>query len=290
MSPAVDCVLDIRATLGESAIWSTALHRLYFVDIPHGRLHRFDPASGDNETWDLGRPLGCVAETETGVIAALTDGFFAIDLPGGTERRLAGPSPADYGHRFNDGTTDPVGRFYAGTMPLAGSTDTPEGVLHVLDRGESRPVMEGFHTVNGLAFSPDGRTAYVSDSYPTVRRIWTHDYDCDTGAWTNRRLFLDTHEMPGRPDGGAIDADGCYWMAGVEGWQIYRITPAGRIDRAIDMPVEKPSRVAFGGRDLSTLYVTSIRVEDDPRQPQSGSLFATHVPGVRGLPMPRARL
>jgi len=290
MSPAVDCVLDVRATLGEGAIWSTALHRLYFVDIPEGRLHRFDPASGGHETWELGRPVGCIAETETGVIAALTDGFVAIDLPSGAERRLAGPSPAEYGHRFNDGATDPMGRFCAGTMPLAGPSDTPEGVLHVLDRGESRPVMDGFHTINGLAFAPDGRTAYVSDSYPAVRRIWAYDYAPETGAWSNRRVFLDTSEMPGRPDGGAIDAEGCYWMAGVDGWQLYRITPAGRIDMAVDMPVQKPTRVAFGGRDLSTLYITSIRVEDDPHQPQSGSLFATHVPGVRGLPIPMARL
>ena len=285
MSPAVDCVLDIRATLGEGAIWSVALHRLYFVDIPEGRLHRFDPSSGGHETWPLGRPLGCVAETETGVIAALTDGFFHIDLPAGTERRLAGPSPAEYGHRFNDGTTDPMGRFYAGTMPLAGPSDTPEGVLHVLDRGESRPVMDGFHTINGLAFAPDGHTAYVSDSYPAVRRIWAYDYAPATGAWTNRRVFLDTREMPGRPDGGAVDADGCYWMAGISGWQLVRITPEGKVDRIVEMPVERPTKPMFGGANLDVLYVTSIG--SDAPDALDGSLFAVTGLGVTGVPQAR---
>ena len=286
--PAVECVLDARATVGEGAIWSRAAGRLYWVDIPAGRVHAFDPETGEDRHWDLGRPVGCVAETASGrLVAALTDGFHELDPHTGETRDLGGPRPGDRGHRFNDGTVDPRGRFLAGTMPLTGSSaEDDTGALHSFDGAAFREVMGGFHCVNGLAFAPDGRTAYVSDSFAEIQTIWAFDHDLDDGAWTNRRVFFDARAVAGRPDGGAMDADGCYWMAGVDGWQIVRLTPEGEVDREIAMPVGKPTRIAFGGSDLSTLYVTSIRVPDDPRQAQSGGIFALRVPGVAGVPMP----
>lgn len=286
--PRVECVLNAGATVGEGAIWSVTQQRLLWVDIPAGALHFFDPATGADTVTDLGRPVGCVAETaRCTVIAALTDGFFEVDPHTGDARHLAGPAPQDKGHRFNDGTTDARGRFIAGTMPLGGaSVDDTRGTVHVYADGWSRQILDGFNVINGMAFSPDGRTFYASDSFPTIRTIWAWDYDLDDGEISGRRVFLDTSALAGRPDGGAMDADGCYWMAGVGGWQIYRLTPEGRVDMTIDMPVEKPTRIAFGGRNLSTLFVTSIRAEDDPTQPLSGGLFALRVPGVTGLPMP----
>ena len=291
MAPRVDCVLDVRARAGEGAIWSTAQKVLYWVDVPAGVVNRFDPGTGQNQRWEMGRPVGCVAETESGgLVAALTDGFFALDPGSGDLTRLSGPAPEARGHRFNDGTVDPAGRFLAGTMPLAGPSESEAtGTLYAFDGQTACEVMGGFHTINGLAFSMDGRTAYVSDSFPSVRTIWAYDYDTGTGTWSNGRVFFDTRTVAGRPDGGTIDADGCYWMAGVGGWQLLRITPAGKVDMDIPMPVERPTRIAFGGRDLSTLYVTSIAVPDDPRQPLAGGLFALTVPGVSGVPMPRMR-
>jgi sugar lactone lactonase YvrE len=152
-------------------------------------------------------------------------------------------------------------------------------------------LIDGLIVTNGCAFSPDGRRFYFSDSEPSIRTIWACDHDPDSGALTNRRVFVDTHGLAGRPDGGTVDADGCYWMAGVGGWQLVRFTPQGKVDRIIDLPVEKPTKVAFGGRDLDVLYVTSIGVPSaaggDPRQPQAGGIFALHVPGVRGIAQPR---
>ncbi len=289
-APVVDCVLDARARVGEGAIWSQALDRLIWVDIPAGEIHRFDPATGQDVVTSLGRPVGCVAETTRGtVIAALTDGFFEIDLDSGAESFVAGPAPGRLDHRFNDGTTDPAGRFIAGTMPLAGpSDDDTSGAVHVLENGQSRPLMDGFHVINGMAISPDGRTYYASDSYAPVRSIWAWDYDVTDGAISNRRLFFDTRAVAGRPDGATMDAEGCYWMAGVGGWQLYRITPRGAVDMTIDMPVERPTRIAFGGTDLGTLFVTSIRVEDDAAQPRSGGVFALTIPGIKGVPASRA--
>jgi sugar lactone lactonase YvrE len=145
----------------------------------------------------------------------------------------------------------------------------------------------GLHVANGLAFSPDGRTLYHSDSFAAVRTIWAWDFDADRGTIANRRVFVDTHGMPGRPDGGAVDADGCYWTAANDGWELVRFTPAGKVDRRIALPVAKPSMLAFGGERLDVIYVTSIRPRntDLSDQPQAGSLFAVEA-GIQGLPEP----
>ena len=139
---------------------------------------------------------------------------------------------------------------------------------------------------NGLAFSPDGKTLYLSDSHPDVQKIWAFDYDTDTGTPHNRRLFVDMSEHPGRPDGAAVDAEGCYWICGNDAGLIHRFTPQGKLDRSLTVPVKKPAMCAFGGADLDTLFVTSIRPAGDlADQPLAGGVFALR-PGVKGLPEP----
>lgn len=288
----VDLALDARAAIGEGALWSPARRRLLWVDIHAGEVHALDPETGRDDAWDVGLPVGCVAEGADGrIVCALTDGFSALSTGDGALERLGGPAPGAHGHRFNDGTVDPLGRFLAGTMPLGGaSADDATGTLHAFDGRTSREIMAGFHCQNGLAFSPDGRTAYVSDSFVDVRTIFAHDHDPETGAWGARRVFFDTRAVAGRPDGASVDADGCYWMAGVGGWELVRLTPEGRVDRRIALPVERPTRPAFGGPDLSTLYVTSIGPGRDgaidPDQPWAGGVLAVTGTGAVGLPSP----
>lgn len=282
----VTCILDARAELGEGPFWSVAEQRLYWVDIEAGVLHRFDPAAQEDETWQLPEAIGCVAPRRRGgLVVALRTGFAFFDPETGGLERLVDPEPEKPLNRFNDGTVDPVGRFWAGTMRAAPAGPAPDGVLYRLDASlDCARMAEGFWTVNGLAFSPDGRTLYLSDSYPEVRTIWACDYDVADGVASNRRVFVATHDLAGRPDGGAVDADGCYWMAGVGGWQLVRFTPAGKVDRIIDMPIAMPTKVAFGGPRLDTLFVTSIGGGGDPRKfgAQAGGLFSLH-PGVVGI-------
>ena len=119
-----------------------------------------------------------------------------------------------------------------------------------------------------------------------MRTIWACDYDPATGTPGPRQTFFDTREVADRPDGGTVDADGCYWMAGVGGSQLVRLTPAGRIDRIIALPVERPTKPAFGGHDLHVLFVTSIGGHATPGHPQplAGGLFALTGLGVQGIP------
>jgi len=285
----VDCVLDAEARVGEGAMWDERTARLWWVDIEGKALHCFDPASGQDQSWPMPSRIGCfVFRQAGGFVVALEDGFAFFDPESGAIEPIADPEPDKPGNRFNDGTPDPAGRFIAGTMPLG--ERLPVAAIWRLAADRSVELLaDGFKVTNGMAFSPDGRLFYFSDSDPSVQTIWVADYDAATGAMTGRRVFAETHDLAGRPDGGTIDADGCYWMAGVGGWQLIRFTPDGRVDQIVAMPVEKPSKIAFGGADLSTLYVTTIGSGPAPgteaRQPQRGGLFALRVPGVQGLPV-----
>ena len=291
----IECVLNIKAALGESPVWSTMDQKLYWVDITEGLFCNFDPNNGVNKTIDIGRPIGCFALKKNGnAIVALTDGFFELNKKT-EELKLINDTESNITeNRFNDGTVDLKGRFYAGTMPIKGSNkdDTPKGTLYCLDElGNVKKIMEGFYTINGLAFSPDAKTAYVSDSAFWVRTIWAYDYDLENGIWSNKRVFFNTKNIEGRPDGGCIDADGCYWMAGVSGWELVRITPDGKIDMIIKMPIEKPTKIAFGGENLDIMYVTSIGRNGitkgtESKQPYAGGIFSLTIPGIKGIEFP----
>lgn len=286
----VDCVADLKCGVGEGLFWDAEGQALWFVDIPAGRLYRLK--SGRLDHWDFSEPLGCLAIDRAGLpVLALKSGIARVDLASGERTPLANPEADRPGNRFNDGAVDRQGRFWAGTMKLSGPPERT-GAFYRLDADLAvTRYFDGTFTTNGMAFSPDGRTMYLSDSNPDVRTIWACDYDVADGAPTNRRVFFDTRQVAGRPDGATVDADGCYWMAGVGGWQLVRITPAGKVDRIVDMPVERPTRPWFGGPNLDILYCTSIAGNQTPgseaRQPHAGGLFAVHGLGATGLAQPR---
>jgi sugar lactone lactonase YvrE len=291
----IDCVLNIKSSLGEGPIWSTIDQKLYWVDITEGLFCNFNPQNGINKILDLGRPIGCFALKKDGnAIVALTDGFFELNQKTQKLTLIKDTESDILSNRFNDGTVDLKGRFYAGTMPIKnpGIENSPKGTLYCLDQfGNVKKVMDGFHIINGLAFSPDAKIAYVSDSAYWVRTIWAYDYDLENAIWSNKRIFFDTKNLNGRPDGGCVDSDGCYWMAGVSGWELVRITPKGEVDMIIKMPIEKPTKIAFGGPNLDIIYVTSIGINGITRgtektQPLAGSIFSLTIPGVQGVEFP----
>jgi sugar lactone lactonase YvrE len=191
--------------------------------------------------------------------------------------------------RFNDGRCDRQGRFWSGTMFMDMGEASPVGNLHCYsgERGLSGPVVDGLITQNGLAWSPDGRTMYLSDSHPQRRLVWAFDFDCDQGMPSNRRVFVDMHgHPPGRPDGAAMDADGCYWICANDGAAVLRFTPQGKLDRSIALPMAKPSMCAFGGPNLDSLLVTSIGANRGAQDAWAGSVLVLR-PGVQGMPEPK---
>ena len=284
----VERVDGVRCAVGESPVWHALDAAWYWVDIPARRIWRLDHATGATRHWTAHEMVACIApRANGGLIAGMETGIFAVDLrDDGTVRaeRLAAPPELAPGMRFNDGRTDRQGRFWSGTMWLNMANALPIGRLYRYDaHGLSAPLVAGLVTQNGLAWSPDGTTMYLSDSHPTRRRVWAFDYDVDAGVPHDRRLFVDMAGYAGRPDGAAMDAHGCYWVAGNDGGSLLRFTPGGSLDRELALPVAKPSMPCFGGPDLDTLLVTSIvqpGCEDDAL---AGAVLLVR-PGVRGVP------
>ena len=278
-----------RCETGEGIVWCSRRRRLFWVDIGGRALYSLDPSSGEREHWSLPAQPGCLALTQGDeIVLALPDGVHLFDLLAGSLKLLA-PLPPDAppGHRANDGATSRGGRFVFGTMPL-GDRSVASGSLYRWDGAEVRRHFGGLHVVNGIAFSPDDRTAYVSDSYASVQTVWALDHDSDSGALSNRREFFRTDAFAGRPDGACIDVDGCYWMAGVGGFELLRITPAGKVDVRIELPVRWPTKPCFGGHDLRTIYVTSLRLPEAPRELDG---YVLEIPSsYQGLQEPRCAL
>ena len=288
----VTCVLDVHAKVGECPVWCPEERKLYWIDIAGCRLNRFDPASGHNEICQLPEQIGSFALREQGgIVAALRSGFYFVDFDTGHLTAICDPEADKPENRFNDGRCDPAGRFWAGTMRDPQDPTQRPGALYRLgiDLNCSQMVT-GVGVSNGLAFSPDGKTMYFADTNRDVQTIWAFDFDPHEGAISNRRVFATTHALPGRPDGACVDAEGFYWSANVDGWQLVRFAPDGRGDRTLALPVQKPSMCAFGGEHFATLYITTIgsggSTPLEPGQPQAGGLFACE-PGVRGLPEPK---
>lgn len=287
----ITCVARTHSRIGEGAVWDDRAQVLWWVDIPAGLIHRYDPETGSNViVCDWGEAVGCLAVRERGgLVLATGSGFWSFDPESGVRDHIGDPETHLPGNRFNDGTTDLQGRFWAGTMKDGGDPERLGSFYRLDPDGRVSKWKDGFFTTNGLAFSPDGKTMYFSDSKPAVRTIWRCDYDTATGTPGTPQPFFDTRAVAGRPDGGTVDAEGCYWQAGVGGGQLYRLSPDGTLMMTIDMPVEKPSKPMFGGRDLDILFVTTIGEGTDPKtsQPDAGGLFAITGLGLRGLPQTR---
>lgn len=286
-----ELVLDARNGTGESPVWHGAEQALYWVDIPARKLCRWTLASGQFASWLAPEMLACVAPMagSNGWIAGAESGIFQMEPQADGQlgfERLAPIGHAMPGMRFNDGRCDRQGRFLAGTMLMNMAAGASVGCIYSYQKESGlTKLLDGFITPNGMAFSPDGRTLYLSDSHPSVQMIWAFDYDTATGTPSRRRMFVDMNALPGRPDGAAVDEDGGYWICGNDAGLVHRFTPEGRLDRSLAVPVKKPAMCAFGGAGLDTLFVTSIRPDgvDLSDQPMAGGLFALR-PGVRGLP------
>jgi sugar lactone lactonase YvrE len=287
----VTCVLAAKAELGECPVWAAEEQALYWVDIRAPALHRLDPTTGATRTWPLPSRVGSFGLRESGgAVVALVDGFHLLDLDTGALRFLAGPAEHIPGTRFNDGKVAPDGRFFAGTMDEE-QLARPIAALHRLDPDGSRhEVVRDLVVSNGLAWSADGRTMFHSDSKAHV--VWTYDYDPASGELSGRRVLCRPTEEQGRPDGAATDEKGYYWSAGISAGVLNRWAPDGTLERSIPLPCSNPTAPCFGGPDMRTVFITSLRHGLPPEvladKPLSGGVFAVRV-DVPGVPVSRFR-
>jgi sugar lactone lactonase YvrE len=298
-------VVTQPSELGESPFWHPDEQRLYWVDIAGRQLHRADLPSGTLQSWDMPSEPGCIAPATTqgqpsGLVIALRDGIYRARQWGGALERLLPATHDCATTRFNDGKADPRGRFWAGTMYEP--RDAARAELFCVDARASRaPVLErkaGDATIaNGLAWSPDARTLYWSDT--TRHRIRAWDWDADSNAMRHERVFQQWPAKPagwqpgmagygGRPDGAAVDVEGNYYVAMFEGARLLKLSPAGAVLAEFAVPAQCPTMPCFGGADLQTLYLTTARhgrgAPELQRFPDSGCVFFRRV-DVPGLPV-----
>ena len=286
-------ISESRDQVGESPVWSVAEQALYWVDIEGCLIRRLDWAQRTQLSWRLPERVGCIAlSAQGGVVAAMETGVFAVQLMAEGAVRLSCLATVQHplvNMRFNDGRCDAMGRFWVSTMCMDMSLAAPVGALYCLDEsGLGQPRVDGLITPNGIAFSADGATAYLSDSHPSVQKIWAFDFAAPAGELTNRRLFADMTNLPGRPDGAAVDVNGCYWICGNDAGVVHCFSPQGELLRSLAVPVPKPSMCAFGGPQLDQLLVTSILpASESSAQPGlNGAVFALDA-GVTGLAEPQ---
>lgn len=283
-----ELIADYACVTGEGPLWHPEEQRLYWVDIPPGKIFRHDPATGQHEQFYQGtEAIGGFTFQEDGslllfgargTVSILRDGEVTTVIP-----EIA--SEAD--GRFNDVIATPGGRVFCGTMP----TDTHDGRLYRLDPdGTLTTLLEGVTVSNGLGFTPDRRGLYHTDT--SKKTITLFDFDAATGAISNARPFLDLNDKgeEGMPDGMTVDAEGCIWSARWDGGVLVRYAPDGKELLRVAFPARKVSSAVFGGPDYADLYVTTAGGHDKASNgPGAGALFRLR-PGVHGVPEFRSRI
>jgi L-arabinonolactonase len=275
-------VFAAQDELGEGPLWNPLEQKLYWVDIEKGCYHHFHPATGAHEIIQVGKRIGVLAfRHKGGMVMATERGFAFWDTQAKRLQHIGDPEADKPQTRFNDGAVDRLGRFWAGTLG-----DSYQNSLYRLDADLTIHKMEsGIDISNGIGWSPDNRVMYYTDSSP--QKIYAYDFDLPTGTISNKRVFVDSSDRPGSPDGLTVDAEAFIWSARWGGWCLERYDPAGKLERTVKVPVECPTSVMFGGANLDVLYFTSASIEipKDKRSqfPLAGDLFCFQ-PGVKGLP------
>jgi L-arabinonolactonase len=283
-------VLDARNTLGEGVTWCTRGQSLYWTDIHASVLWRYRPADGSTRRWTMPERLASFAlcEDDGWLLLGLASGLAFFHLESGELIRIADVEPG-LSTRLNDGACDRQGRFVFGT-------------LHEPSSGEARRAAGGFYRLhanlvleqlplgpvaisNSIAFSPDGATMYYCDSMTRIVRR------CSYGdSVADARVHIDLSQQQGEPDGSAVDSEGGLWNAEWGSGRVVRYDRDGKQTLVIDVPARQPTRAAFGGERLNTLYITSARdglsAQALAEDPQAGGVFAIEVP-FTGVPEPR---
>ena len=275
--------------LGESPIWSKTEQIMYWVDIRNPMVHSLDPASGERKKWRIQTEIGSVGLAGgSRLVAGTRMGFGFIDLSDGTFEEISDPEGNGRLNtvRMNDGKVDRAGRFWCGTMEDPGYSEV--GSLYRLDPDYSVHKMAGPVCIaNAICWSPDDTVMYFADSLKHT--IWAYEFDIETGSLANRREFLAIPDGTGVPDGATVDSDGCVWVAHMRGGKVCQYDPEGALVREIAFPASLTSCPAFGGPELTTLYVTTAssryEAKDFDREPDAGSLFAVET-DIIGIPEP----
>lgn len=282
----VEHLLPVQNEIGESPIWVLEEQALYWADIEKAHIYRYKPETGEQRCWDVEFPVTALGlRASGGWITATKRGLAFWDQGQAAGQFIVDPVADLPDVRFNDAVVDRQGRLWAGTLNEA-DLESPDGCLYRFDPDGSLHLMDtGFAVTNGITWSPDGTTLYVTDMFH--RTIRAYDQDPKTGHIENCRVFVQVPEDTGLPDGLTVDSEGFVWIAFWNGWRVGRYGPDGHLEREIKLPVANVTRCTFGGKNLDELYINTAWYGLDPAQRQSqpwaGDLFRAKL-DIRGLP------
>lgn len=283
MIPEVSLVWSAAAQLGEGPVWHADEQALWFVDIKGGAVHRHVPATGANTVFATGgKPSFILPAIDGSMVVGSEHGVYRF-ADGRLGPQIAAVDMPDH-NRTNDATVDSLGRLWLGTMDDGEAVET--GALYCLDGGILHTTSASAIVTNGPAVSVDAGMLYFVDS--VQRRVWRYSVANGTEL-TSPELFLQLTDADGHPDGVTLDSEDCLWVALWDGWGVRRYAPDGRLLLHVDLPCSRVTKIAFGGPDLQTAFVTTARTGLDEsqleRQPLAGALFSFEAPAP-GRPMP----
>ncbi len=274
-----ELIADYECVTGEGPLWHPDEKRVYWADIPMGRMFRYHPDTGTHEQFYEGEVVGGFTIQADGTLLLFMEKGAVKIWRDGTLTSILDDIPDERETRFNDVMADVGGRVFCGTMP----TGDRLGRLYRLDTdGILTQLLDGIGVSNGMGFTPDRKQMYYTDS--TKREIYLFDYDGETGDITNQRVFVQTAENEGVPDGMTVDAEGYVWSARWDGGCLVRYAPDGTEERRIYFPAKKVSSVIFGGEDYTDMYVTTAGGNNKAEEGEgAGALFRINL-GIKGMP------
>ncbi|OKH37878.1 gluconolaconase [[Phormidium ambiguum] IAM M-71] len=266
-------VLPARARLGEGPLWDEEKQLLFWVDIYNHRVHQFDPATGQDRFFDVGDVVGAIQKAGSDrLLLALSNTLAFLNLKTGEVTPFYQVEFPDPNTRFNDGKCDSQGRFWIGSISEAPGQAIlyrydPDGQFHIIETGLT--------ISNGLGWSPDRSTFYLTDS--AQHKIYAYNFEEASGNISDRRVLIDLSAEGVEPDGLAIDSQGNIWSALWNGWCVACFNPAGAEILRVKMPVQRPTSVTFGGKNLTEIYITSASIglsqKEIQKEINAGDLF-----------------
>ena len=274
-----ELVADYACVTGEGPMWHPMGKRVYWVDIPAGRMFRYDPATARHEQCYQGEQIGGFTVQADGTLCLFMAHGAVRIWRDGFVRTILEEIPDEVTTRFNDVIADPMGRVFCGTMP----TKERLGRLYRLDPdGVLTVILEGIGCSNGMGFTPDRKHMYYTDS--PKHEIYLFDYDAASGAIANQHVFVRTAKDEGVPDGMTVDAEGYVWSARWDGGCLVRYAPEGREVMRVRFPARKVSSVVFGGDNCTDMYVTTAGGNKKEQEGSgAGALFRLNL-GIQGVP------